>query len=336
VPSPTRSRRPAASRPTAVEPLARVESIGRLDAEDLRQVSLLVERATEADGVRPLSEHVSLHLRSGGDTGARHLLVHVPDAGPEGDRLAGYGHLDTSDAVDGSSAELAVDPDLRGRRIGRLLVRHLLAGSPDGRLRLWAHGDLPGARRLAEELGFTSSRRLEQRRRSLLAPLQTTVLPAGVTLRPFVPGVDDAAWVALNSAAFAGHPEQGRWSLEDLRVRLREPWADPAGFLLAERAGRLVGFHWTKVHGQDTDPDAARGHGHGAIGEVYVAGVDPAARGLGLGRALVVAGLELLRARGLPEAMLYVDADNRAAIALYESLGFTRWNTDVSYRRQVT
>ncbi|MFC4530201.1 GNAT family N-acetyltransferase [Sphaerisporangium dianthi] len=92
---------------------------------------------------------------------------------------------------------------------------------------------------------------------------------------------------------------------------------------------RLVGFHWTKVHGDD-DPDEP--HGHNAIGEVYVVGVDPSEQGGGLGRTLTLAGLAHLRARGLPQVMLYVDEDNASAIRLYESLGFTRWDVDVMYR----
>ena len=169
-------------------------------------------------------------------------------------------------------------------------------------------------------------------------------LPGGVELRTFRPGVDDEAWVALNALAFRGHPEQGSWTIDDLHRRESEPWFDPAGFFLAVRHGddgeRLVGFHWTKVHGGDghehphPHPDG-HGHGHDPIGEVYVVGVDPAERGTGLGRALTLTGLRHLRALGLPDAMLYVDADNTPAIRLYQALGFTRWETDVMFSRDL-
>ena len=75
------------------------------------------------------------------------------------------------------------------------------------------------------------------------------------------------------------------------------------------------------------------GHGHEAIGEVYVVGVSPSQQGRSLGRALTVAGLRYLRGRGLDQAMLYVEGDNEAARAVYRGLGFTWWDTDVMFLR---
>ena len=324
------------------------EVLHRLEDTDVNEVGLLVEQVTEADGIRPLSEHVMLHLRYGGDVDVRHVL------GRRDGALVAYGHLDVTDLVAGASAELAVAPAFRRRGVGHALVGHLVSESPDGRLRLWAHGEQSGAAPLAASMGFTRSRTLFQMRRSLYAALPDPVWPAGVRLRSFLPGIDDEEWVALNAKAFVDLPDQGGWTTEDLHVRMREPWFDPAGFLVAEESGpdgdRMVGFHWTKVHGadehehDDAEPhthaphegsdephEHHHGHGHDPIGEVYVVGIDPAQQGRGLGRALTLAGLHHLKSRGLRDAMLYVDAENTAAIALYTALGFTTWDVDVEF-----
>jgi mycothiol synthase len=246
-----------------------------------------------------------------------------------------------------------VHPLFRRHGLGRALVLGAMAAAeeadPAGRLRLWAHGDHPSANALALSLGFERARVLFQMRRSLFAPVPAPELPNGVTLRPFRPGQDEAAWLDVNRRAFANHPDQGRWTAADLRARLAEDWFDPAGFLLAERVEdrALLGFHWTKVHGAvrhdhdhgllsaigDGGRDTSHSHDHDPIGEVYVLGVDPAAHGLGLGTALTLAGLRHLRAAGLDQVMLYVDETNPKALALYQRLGFARWSTDVGFRR---
>ncbi|GAA1383725.1 MULTISPECIES: mycothiol synthase [Catellatospora] len=303
----------------------------RLTPDEVSAVVELARAAGDTDGAYPLSEHTVLHLRHGGDAPAVHLIARTPDG-----ELAGYAHVDTTDAVDGPAAELVVHPLRRRHGLGRALVKAAIAAAaeadPDGRLRLWAHGDHPSASALALSLGFRRARVLWQMRRSLFAEVPQPDLPAGVVLRPFRPGEDDEPWLALNARAFADHPEQGRWTLRDLHVRMAEPWFDPAGFLLAERDGVLAGFHWTKVHGE-LRRDAQDAHHHDPIGEVYVLGVDPAAHGSGLGRALTAAGLRHLRAQGLDQVMLYVDESNTAATALYQRLGFARWSTDVLFQR---
>ncbi|MGC4854911.1 mycothiol synthase [Micromonospora sp. DT4] len=304
---------------SSAEPTSdQVTRTDRLSPTEIEGVLALARTAGDTDGADPLDEHVLLRLRDP-DAPAVHLLARADDG-----TLTGYAHLDTTDPMDGIGVELVVHPAYRRRGTGRALARGVLA-SATGPLRAWAHGDHPSAAALAVDLGFTRARVLWQLRRPLAVPLGEPRLPDGVALRAFRPGADDAAWLALNARAFAEHPEQGRWTSDDLRVRLAEPWFDPAGFLLAEETatGLLLGFHWTKVHER---PGSAR------IGEVYVLGVEPTAHGGGLGRALTTAGLAYLRdKRGLDRVMLYVDDSNTGAVALYERLGFARWSAHINY-----
>jgi mycothiol synthase len=271
-----------------------------------------------------VSEEGELRLQHGGPGGGRDLTAR-DTAGV----LLGYARLEV--AADDAEAELVVRPEARRRGVGTALLsraEELAGGRP---LRVWAHGALPGSAELATGRGYVRARVLLQMRRPLdgIDPDPRPVLPAGVTVTTFRPGIDEAAWLAVNAAAFASHPEQGRWTPEDLALRETEPWFDPAGFFLAWRDGpsgpTLLGFHWTKVHpagGSDDQP----------IGEVYVLGIDPSAQGTGLGRALTDLGLAHLRRAGLSSVLLYVEEENTAAVTLYERSGFTRHAVDVSWR----
>jgi mycothiol synthase len=144
-------------------------------------------------------------------------------------------------------------------------------------------------------------------------PVPEVAVPDGASLRTFVPGFDEGGWLAQNNAAFADHPEQGAWLLDDLQERIREPWFDPSGFLLLEIGGRIAASCWTKVH--ELHPDR--------FGEIYVISVDPQYQGHGLGRVMLSQGLVSLRRRGVHRAILFVDADNESAQRLYRSFGFT-------------
>jgi mycothiol synthase len=275
------------------------------------EVGALAAGASAADGVDPLGEHVFLHLRDGATA---HLLARNPDG-----ELVGFAHLETG--ADGGSAELVVGPGHRRAGLGTRLAEALLERAQP--LRVWAHGNRAGAVALAARLDFRPVRELRRMGRSLLDPIPEPNLPAGVRIRPFVVGEDEAEFLRVNNAAFAWHAEQGGWTLAEVRARQGEPWFDPKGFLLAvDEHDRLLGYHWTKVHG-----------GTSPLGEVYVLGIDPGATGGGLGAALTLAGLQHLRGRGFERVMLYVESDNDPAVRLYERLGFTLWDADVSYER---
>ncbi|MEU3753323.1 mycothiol synthase [Streptomyces olivoreticuli] len=293
-----------------------IEVVEELAPEMARDVLRLVEEAAAVDGQPAVSEQGRLQLR-GRRAGVRHVLLRDDEG-----ELIGYGQLEDSDPVEAPAGELVVHPDRRGRGYGRTLGGALLAESGK-RLRIWAHGGHPAARHLAQVLGLSLFRELRQMRRPLAGlDLPDARLPDGVTVRTFRPGKDDAAWLALNAAAFAHHPEQGSLTQRDLDDRKAASWFDPEGFFLAEREGEIVGFHWTKVHAEE------------GLGEVYVLGVRPGAQGGGLGKSLTAIGLRHLEAKGLPTAMLYVDADNLPAVAVYERLGFAVHETDLMYRTE--
>ncbi|HET7735941.1 MAG TPA: mycothiol synthase [Nocardioidaceae bacterium] len=264
----------------------------RRDPPDWEQlVRRVAAEATQVDGHAPVNEAALLGLEHHGLTDT---TVYADD---EGFALVHDGAL-----------HLVVAPHARRQGRGTRLLE-----AAEGVTTAWSHGDHPAARALAASHGFERVRELWLMRRPA-GPVAPS--PTDVTIRSFVPG-DEEAFLAANAAAFADHPEQGSLSREDLRHRMAEPWFDPAGFFLAEEAGELLGYHWTKIH-----PDGT--------GEVYVVGVTPAAQGRGLGRALVVHGLDHLQPR---DVVLYVESENTAAIALYQSLGFEHVASDAQYRK---
>lgn len=274
-----------------------------MDTAEREEIAALLAHAAAADGRQAVSEQGRLALRSG-----RADVNHLTSRDEHGE-LLGYAQIDAE-----WNAELVVDPARRRQGHGRALLRRTISS---GARRLWAHGGHPGAVRLADEFGLELVRELRQLRRTGPAPA-VPPLPEGVTVRTFRPGQDEEAWLKVNAAAFAHHPEQGSWTRRDIEEREAESWFDPNGFFLAEREGELVGFHWTKVEN--------------GLGEVYVVGVSPTEQGSGLGKALTAIGLRHLgEDRGLSTVMLYVDADNPAALRVYEKAGFGVHEVDLMF-----
>jgi mycothiol synthase len=284
--------------------------------EDIAEVSLLLDTATRADDHRPLGEHKWLDLVHGGRAGFAGFVARQRDGGP----LVGYAQVSRGHGTWG--VEVVVHPDRRSEadHVGHDLLAAAIdeiAGQGGGHVHLWVPKPSPVSDSISKSCGLERGRDLYQMRCALPVPGPRPSL----STRPFVPGADEPAWLEVNNRAFASHPEQGGWDLETVREREREPWFDPAGFLLYENDGRLLGSCWTKIH-EDTDPP---------LGEIYVISVDPDAQGQGLGKGLVLAGLDYLAQVGLRVGMLYVDSDNKPAVSLYESLGFVVDHVDRAY-----
>lgn len=304
---------------------------GSPDGELLDRITSLAAAAEDTDGNPPLSEQTLVDLRTGEAAGG--LLVVsawlAEGAGHASGELVGVAVAVNPAGPEPGTVEIVVHPEYRNDGIGGALLAVLGTRESLEQLQAWSHGNHEAAARLAQRHGFSPVRELWKMRLVHDAGLPAAQMPPGYRLRAFIPGQDEQAWLDANAAAFADHAEQGSLTAGDLRARMEETWFDPAGFLIAEAPdGTIAGFHWTKVHPGMKSPTTGK---HQAVGEVYVVGVVPSARGTGLGRALTIAGIEHLRSQGLTAVMLYVDADNTAAVGLYASLGFTRWDVDVMY-----
>ena len=114
------------------------------------------------------------------------------------------------------------------------------------------------------------------------------------------------------------------------RCGLTRPWNDAADdiriahdsghgtVLVATLGARLVG---ATMVGHD-----------GHRGAIYYLGGDPDARRLGIGRRLVEAAEDWVRARGVPKINLLVRKENAGVLAFYEALGWRDTATVCLYR----
>ncbi len=281
----------------------------RVGEQDISGILTLAREIEVADSHKALDDHNWIDLVQGGRKG----LIGLTATAVHGTQLIGYAQISRSHDLWG--IELLIHPDFRN--VHSTLGHELLSAAIDeirrqggGHVHCWMAKPNEYCDALASSVGMSRGRDILQLRRPL--PLDISNDPP-LSVRSFIPGVDESAWLEVNNRAFAWHPEQGDWRLETLLERESQEWFDPSGFLLHEIDGRLAAFCWTKVHS-----DAS-----GRLGEIYVIATDPEFAGRGIGRRICIAALEHLSNDGVTEAMLYVDADNHRARQMYEDLGFT-------------
>jgi mycothiol synthase len=287
----------------------------RMGEADIDSLARLVEVASLADGHRALGEHKWLDLVQGGREGFAGFIAREPAH----QRVIGYAQISRGQSQSWA-VEYVLHPNWRTPDNG--LRRDLVRAALDeiglqggGHVHLWVPMPSTVDDSVAESVGLRRGRDIHQMRR----PLPMEGLHAGIATRAFRPGRDEERWLAVNNRAFRLHPEQGVWTLETIADRELQDWFDPDGFLLHEVGDELAGFCWTKVHDEEQ------------LGEIYVIAVNPDYQGRGLGRELLLAGLDYLATREVPTAMLYVDRDNVPARSLYKEIGFSDDHLDRAY-----
>jgi mycothiol synthase len=296
--------------------------VGHVDSRNRPSLISFCERVEQSHGHRILSDQLRLDLQ---DTFASEPPVVA---------IAGSGDVITSVAIatrsnEGWTLEVVSEHDHSfppPREVTNTVVRgilQLLTAQSNLRLTWWARAHDPWVEHLASGLGFSEHRRLHQMRLPLTPDVANEFRNSAASTRAFRFNADEDAWLAVNNSAFASHEEQGGWSREQLARRLNAPWFEAEDVRLHPIDGKVNAFCWTKRHAASLhEPD---------LGEIYAIAVNPSQAGKGLGKQMVMAGFSHLADTGITIGMLYVDADNSAAMALYESIGMEVHHTDRAY-----
>ena len=220
----------------------------------------------------------------------------------------------------------AVHPAHRGRGLGT----RLLEAAVDQSRKLGAEVvQIPIVQRMTASLSFVENKGFVPVRRHWqmsLIQYGGAVLQAahGFELRHFVPG-DEEGLCALQNLAFVGSWGFRPNTAEEIRYLVNTSCCHPEGILLVTEGQRMVAYCWT----MDDPVEKEKGC-------IRMMGVHPDYRGRGLGRAILLAGIEYLMKRGMKEIELSVDSRNPHAKRLYQSVGFARKGATIWYQRKLS
>ncbi|HKG55808.1 MAG TPA: GNAT family N-acetyltransferase [Candidatus Limnocylindrales bacterium] len=230
-----------------------------------------------------------------------------------------------------------VHPEFRRRGLGRALLRHgearlreIAATHPEDTKReygSWIGDREGGAKELLESEGYRAVRFGFEMERSLRDPLPTSPLPEGLAIRPVEKSTLRTIFQAENEAFrdHWGHVEQ---TDEDFDALLASPDLDLGLWRVAWDGDDVAGVVHTTIWKRENETLGVK------RGWLERVSVRRPWRRRGLAAALIVSAFEALRAAGMDEAFLGVDAENTSgALHLYESLGFRVRDRGTTYRK---
>jgi ribosomal protein S18 acetylase RimI-like enzyme len=223
----------------------------------------------------------------------------------EAGQVLGFASVARSGEVETVASPTRPDPQqLQRELLAWVLERASARGL--GRLEHWAGTRADGAAVVLAEAGFVHARTMWRMTREVTGALPEPVWPAGVSLRPFDRDRDARPVWQLVQRAFAG--EYGSH---------QRPYDEWATYALAEGSDIICAVERDELVGVATvAPRAGAGH----VGQLAV---DRAARGRGIGLALLCEAFRRDAAAGWSTTTLTVDGENALARRLYEKAGMT-------------
>ena len=289
----------------------------KLSLNKKEQINELFIAAHKTDDKLPVSEDIIYSLNY---TYSYHLIA------TNDQKIVGYLNLTKSRLENLTTAELIVYPSMRGLGIGKALIYAGIAKSKS-KLTIWARNNLNTTQTIAHSMNFMIKCKLSKMYRSL-DNLPSLHRSNHIRIKTYLSLLNIKEVLKVNNAAFLWHLEQSSWVMHDIIKEYSKPWFDPDGLFVAydQKSGKIVGFHWTKVHWKLNDT-----YYYNNVGEVYVLGIDLPVQMCGIGSIITLTGLKHLAKLNCKNAILYVNSNNLKAITTYKNLGFKVFSTDVAY-----
>ncbi len=233
-----------------------------------------------------------------------------------GKDIVGYMDIEAELAIGRVVLDCRVHPQYRKRGLGTELFNNALSRARELGARV-AHvniaEDNAAAKKILLELGFSLVRQFLELKLDI-GPVDGSDIHPAIECRCLRHGQENDL-TKLQNRAFAGMWGYNSNTVEEITFRIKISSCSRQDIVLAYDGDRAIGCCWTGISCEKGIPSATKGR-------IHMLGVDPDHRGKGIGRGLMMAGLTRLRNRGLTVAELTVDSENKAAYALYQSLGF--------------
>ena len=182
-----------------------------------------------------------------------------------------------------------------------------------------------------EALGFRPVRYGYKMARPLEGPIPEPQFPPGYTVRPLAGEAEHEQWMDVFNWSFIDHWNHHPLTLEQHQHWVSLPGYRPDGDLIAIAPdGTFAAFCRCEINDEDNQNNNRN------EGWIAALGTRRGHRKIGLGRAILLAGLHWIKGQGLATAVLGVDAENPSgALRLYESVGFQVTDTTATYHKDL-
>jgi len=182
-------------------------------------------------------------------------------------------------------------------------------------------------RRVISRLDFNLVRRFLELRLDIADVHWSGINQAALECRYLQRGEEDKL-TQIQNRAFAGTWGYNPNTVEEIIYRTDLSTCSPEDIVLICEGDKVIGYCWTGVAGEGGATSKRRGR-------IFMLGVDPDYRDKGIGKRLLLAGLARLKGKGLQVAELTVDSENKAACALYKSVGFKVQTRSLWYEKVI-